>query len=96
MPVALRSATYEHSTKFAADASSSPRSLFINTALLLWSFKITEDPMRPIDTLTFKEGIITVPQPFAAHFEPRHANLRELIDADDLGFATLIAADREL
>ncbi|ETW82206.1 cytochrome P450 monooxygenase 106 [Heterobasidion irregulare TC 32-1] len=72
------------------------RSLFINTALLLWSFKITEDPTRPIDTLALKEGIITVPLPFAAHFEPRHVNLRELIDADDLGLATLIAPDREL
>ncbi|KAG1727565.1 cytochrome P450 [Suillus paluster] len=47
------------------------RSIFINAALLLWSFKITQDPENPIDESGFVDGVIAHPKPFAACFEPR-------------------------
>ncbi|TFY56652.1 hypothetical protein EVG20_g8845 [Dentipellis fragilis] len=50
---------------------SQSRSLFINTALLLWSFAISQDPLRPIDTLAIAEGVTAHPLPFAARFAPR-------------------------
>ncbi|KAG1754081.1 cytochrome P450 [Suillus paluster] len=50
------------------------RSIFINAALLLWSFKITQDPENPIDESGFVDGVIVHPKPFAACFEPRFGN----------------------
>ncbi|KAG1733673.1 cytochrome P450 [Suillus paluster] len=49
------------------------RSIFINAALLLWSFKITQDPENPIDESGFVDGVVH-PKPFAACFEPRFGN----------------------
>ncbi|THH18294.1 hypothetical protein EW146_g2667 [Bondarzewia mesenterica] len=60
------------------------RSLFITTAFILWSFKISEDPSRPIDTFALSEGSFTFPLPFAAKFEPRQSKLREFIAEDEL------------
>ncbi|KAG2150821.1 cytochrome P450 [Suillus clintonianus] len=47
------------------------RSVFINAALLLWSFKITQDPENPIDEMAFADGVVAHPKPFAARFQPR-------------------------
>ncbi|KAG2053936.1 cytochrome P450 [Suillus hirtellus] len=58
------------------------RSIFINLALLLWSFKITEDPKNPIDQSGFVDGVIAHPKRFAARFEPRfgdEASLRAVM-----------------
>ena len=55
------------------------RSLFINTAMLLWAFNIKQDPSSPIDTLAFTDVANTHPLPFKVKFEPRIHNLRELI-----------------
>ncbi|KAI0349583.1 cytochrome P450 [Trametes cingulata] len=55
------------------------RSVFINTALTLWAFEITEDPAHPIDTMAVKDGSFAHPLPFVARFKPRIANLREKI-----------------
>ncbi|EIM88728.1 cytochrome P450 [Stereum hirsutum FP-91666 SS1] len=59
------------------------RSMFINTAFLLWSFRIKTDPKRPIDTLAFREGVITLPLPFAVQFETRRSGLREMLSMND-------------
>ncbi|KAG1723276.1 cytochrome P450 [Suillus lakei] len=58
------------------------RSVFINLALLLWSFKITEDPENPIDQSGFVDGVIAHPKPFAVCFQPRfgdEASLRTVM-----------------
>ncbi|KAG2123474.1 cytochrome P450 [Suillus clintonianus] len=58
------------------------RSVFINVALLLWSFKITQDPENPIDQMGFVDGVIAHPKPFSARFEPRfgdEASLRNVM-----------------
>ncbi|KAG1849358.1 hypothetical protein C8R48DRAFT_677083 [Suillus tomentosus] len=47
------------------------RSIFINLALLLWSFKIMQDPENPIDQSGCVDGVIAHPKRFAARFEPR-------------------------
>ncbi|KAJ7587116.1 cytochrome P450 [Mycena floridula] len=47
------------------------RSLFINTALLLWAFRVSEDPLSPIDTMAFTPTANMQPLPFKARFEPR-------------------------
>nr|BED42995.1 cytochrome P450 monooxygenase [Trametes versicolor] len=55
------------------------RSVFINTALTLWAFDISEDPAHPIDTMAIKDGALAHPYPFVVRFRPRIANLREKI-----------------
>ncbi|KAI0041483.1 cytochrome P450 [Auriscalpium vulgare] len=57
------------------------RSLFINTAFVLQSFKITPDPKRPIDTLAVREGVITFPLPFSVLFDVRNAGGPEALTA---------------
>ncbi|EGN92985.1 hypothetical protein SERLA73DRAFT_190373 [Serpula lacrymans var. lacrymans S7.3] len=47
------------------------RSIFINTSLLFWSFRISQNPLAPIDTMSFDNGVVTHPQQFDAIFEPR-------------------------
>ncbi|KAJ7190927.1 cytochrome P450 [Mycena pura] len=47
------------------------KSLFINTALLLWAFKISQDSQKPIDTMAFTNTANTHPLPFSVRFEPR-------------------------
>ncbi|KAJ7336344.1 cytochrome P450 [Mycena albidolilacea] len=47
------------------------QSLFINTALLLWAFRIVEDKNKPIDTLAFTNTANVHPLPFSVRFEPR-------------------------
>lgn len=56
------------------------RSLYITTALLLWSFNIREDPSRPIDNLAFTDTANVHPLPFKVIFEPRHANIGFLLE----------------
>ena len=47
------------------------RSVFINTVLMQWAFKIKSDPSSPIDELAFTESANTHPMPFKVIFEPR-------------------------
>ncbi|EPQ50746.1 cytochrome P450 [Gloeophyllum trabeum ATCC 11539] len=56
------------------------RSVFINTALILWAFKIFEDPHKPIDTLAFTDTANVHPLPFEVKFVPRMGRLREMIE----------------
>ncbi|KAI4524834.1 cytochrome P450 [Schizophyllum commune] len=46
-------------------------SVFLNTALLLWAFKLKSDPARPINVLAFTESANAHPQPFAVRWESR-------------------------
>ncbi|PAV20692.1 cytochrome P450 [Pyrrhoderma noxium] len=56
------------------------RSVFINTAYLLWAFNISEDPSSPIDSLAFTDTGNAHPLPFRVRFEPRIPNLQELVE----------------
>lgn len=56
------------------------RSVFINTAFLLWAFNISQDPSSPIDSLAFTDTANTHPLPFRVKFEPRIPNLREIVE----------------
>jgi len=60
------------------------RSVFVNTALIQWAFKVHKDPKRPIDELAFTESANTHPLPFMVFFEPRVAKsydgIRDLVD----------------
>nr|GAT43916.1 cytochrome P450 [Mycena chlorophos] len=47
------------------------KSLFINTALLLWAFRIAQDEKHPIDTMAFTNTANMHPLPFEVCFEPR-------------------------
>ncbi|KAI0660149.1 cytochrome P450 [Cubamyces menziesii] len=55
------------------------RSIFINTALMLWAFEISEDPAHPIDTMAMRDSAIAPPEPFVVRFKSRIMNLREKI-----------------
>ncbi|KAH9858577.1 cytochrome P450 [Lenzites betulinus] len=57
------------------------RSVYINTALTLWAFEISEDPAHPIDTMAIKDGALAHPFPFVVRFKPRIEKLREKIMA---------------
>ncbi|KAI5994581.1 cytochrome P450 [Pisolithus orientalis] len=54
------------------------RSIFINASLLLWSFRITQDPNAPINDKGFVDGVIAHPKPFAACFTPRIGDEKHL------------------
>jgi hypothetical protein len=45
--------------------------VFINTALHLWAFQISQEPSAPIDVLAFTDTMNTHPLPFRVRFEPR-------------------------
>ncbi|EGN97518.1 hypothetical protein SERLA73DRAFT_169832 [Serpula lacrymans var. lacrymans S7.3] len=54
------------------------RSIFINAALLLWSFHISEDPSSPIDDKGFVDGVIAHPKPFDVVFTPRLGDAKQI------------------
>jgi len=60
------------------------RSVFVNTVLIQWAFKIKSDPSSPIDELAFTESANAHPMPFKVIFEPRVARtlegVRELME----------------
>ncbi|KAF9230454.1 cytochrome P450 [Melanogaster broomeanus] len=58
------------------------RSLYINAALLLWSFRITERPDAPMDVRSFLDSIDLRPAPFEVDFVPRieEERLREMME----------------
>ncbi|ESK91686.1 cytochrome p450 [Moniliophthora roreri MCA 2997] len=63
------------------------RSVFINTALVLWAFKISQDPAMPIDIMAFTETVNIHPLPFKLIFELRSLKkdgIRELL-AEETG-----------
>lgn len=58
-------------------------STFINTALTLWAWRVSEDPKHPIDSYAFTESANAHPLPFRVVFEPRmdRDELREGFEA---------------
>lgn len=55
------------------------RSVYINTAMLLWAFDIRQKSDEPIDTLAFTNTANSHPLPFKATFTPRRKDLDVLI-----------------
>lgn len=57
------------------------RSLYINLALLLWSFRIVERPGAPIDVNAYTDTIVSITAPFDVEFVPRieENRLREMM-----------------
>ncbi|KAJ7076089.1 cytochrome P450 [Mycena belliarum] len=47
------------------------KSVFINTALLFWAFRISQDSKKPIDSLGFTNTANVHPLPFSVRFGPR-------------------------
>lgn len=47
------------------------RSLYINLALLLWSFRIVERPDAPIDPDAYSDTVVAHAAPFDVEFVPR-------------------------
>ncbi|EMD39773.1 hypothetical protein CERSUDRAFT_121955 [Gelatoporia subvermispora B] len=56
------------------------RSLFINCALLLWAFDISQVPDKPIDVYAMTDNMISHPLPFAARYRPRIPGLVDLLN----------------
>ncbi|OSX61654.1 hypothetical protein POSPLADRAFT_1046942 [Postia placenta MAD-698-R-SB12] len=57
------------------------QSLFINTALVLWAFRISQDAQCPIDTYAFTDTANVHPLPFSLHFEPRVKDMEAMLGA---------------
>lgn len=47
------------------------RSFFIAAALVLWGFRISQDPAAPINSFAFSKGVLAHPVPYKAIFELR-------------------------
>lgn len=62
-------------------------SVFVNTALIQWAFKVSTVEGAPIDQLAFTESANTHPLPFKVTFEPRVAKTMEGVKEmmDDYG-----------
>ncbi|KAF9221215.1 cytochrome P450 [Gyrodon lividus] len=58
------------------------QSLYINLALILWSFRIAQCPDAPIDTSAYTDTMISHAAPFEVEFMPRmeERRLREMVD----------------
>ncbi|KAI0308523.1 cytochrome P450, partial [Amylostereum chailletii] len=63
--------TFGFGRRLCPGSAVATRSLFINTALLLQSFRVREDAGHPIDTLAVREGVIMQPAHFKVRFEVR-------------------------
>ena len=55
------------------------KSLYINLALFLWSFRIVQRPDAPIDPNDFSDTIIAHAAPFDVKFIPRIERLEEMM-----------------
>jgi cytochrome P450 len=56
------------------------RSIFVGVALVLWAFRLSEDPKSPIDSFGFSDTVNQIAEPFRVVFEPRssEAQIRHL------------------
>ena len=61
------------------------RSIFVNAALILSVFRLSEDPETPIDSFDFSDTVNQIAAPFRVNFEPRssEAQIRQLCTAND-------------
>ncbi|KAH7922020.1 cytochrome P450 [Leucogyrophana mollusca] len=67
----LRTFTYGFGRRVCPGQHVANRSIFINLALLLWSFRLAQNPAAPIDTSAFSGGVIAHAAPFEVVFTPR-------------------------
>ncbi|KAH7922012.1 cytochrome P450 [Leucogyrophana mollusca] len=67
----LRTFTYGFGRRVCPGQHVANRSIYINLALLLWSFRLAENPAAPIDTSAFSRGVIAHAAPFEVIFTPR-------------------------
>ncbi|KAG9310289.1 cytochrome P450 [Chiua virens] len=76
----IRFCTYGFGRRTCPGLHIANRSIFMNTALILWAFCISDDPKAPIDTFDFTETVNQHPAPFRVVFEPRssEADIRRL------------------
>ncbi|KIM47190.1 hypothetical protein M413DRAFT_440696 [Hebeloma cylindrosporum] len=67
----LKSYTFGFGRRVCPGQHMATASVFVNTVLIQWAFKIKKDPTSPIDELAFTESANTHPMPFKVIFEPR-------------------------
>ncbi|KAH7922011.1 cytochrome P450 [Leucogyrophana mollusca] len=67
----LRTFTYGFGRRVCPGQHVANRSIYINLALLLWSFRLAENPAAPIDMSAFSRGVIARAAPFEVVFTPR-------------------------
>ncbi|KIJ14884.1 hypothetical protein PAXINDRAFT_134552 [Paxillus involutus ATCC 200175] len=74
--------TYGFGRRICPGQNLANQSLYINIALLLWSFRIAQRPDAPIDTNDFMDAILAHAAPFEVDFVPRmeESRLREMIE----------------
>ena len=60
------------------------RSVFINTALILWAFQVTLDPTKPLDDMKYLDGVMPLVQPCTLGFGTRvsEKELRRMMHDD--------------
>ncbi|KAG1829926.1 cytochrome P450 [Suillus variegatus] len=67
----LRFFTYGFGRRVCPGQHLANRSVFINTALILWAFRLSENPGAKIDTLAFSDTLHIQAAPFEICFEKR-------------------------
>ncbi|KAH7904937.1 cytochrome P450 [Hygrophoropsis aurantiaca] len=67
----IRTFTYGFGRRICPGQHVANRSIFINAALLLWSFRMAQNPAAPVNTMAFGDGIIAKALPFEVEFTPR-------------------------
>ncbi|KAG1908862.1 cytochrome P450 [Suillus fuscotomentosus] len=67
----LRFFTYGFGRRVCPGQHLANRSIFINTALILWAFRLSENPAAKIDTLAFTDTLHIQAAPFEICFEKR-------------------------
>ncbi|KAH7884072.1 cytochrome P450 [Phlebopus sp. FC_14] len=67
----IRFCTYGFGRRICPGQHVANRSVFINTALVLWSFRLSEDPAAPIDSFAFSDTANMHAAPFQLVFERR-------------------------
>ncbi|KIJ07919.1 hypothetical protein PAXINDRAFT_102757 [Paxillus involutus ATCC 200175] len=74
--------TYGFGRRTCPEIHVANRSLYINFALLMWSFRIMERPDAPIDVNAFTDAVNSRPAPLEAEFVPRmeEHKLREMME----------------
>ncbi|KAF9235335.1 cytochrome P450 [Melanogaster broomeanus] len=79
----LRFYTYGFGRRVCPALHVANRSLYVNLALLLWSFRIAERPDAPIDVNAFTDTVVPCAVPFEVDFVPRmeEERLRQMMKA---------------
>ncbi|KAF8139802.1 cytochrome P450 [Boletus edulis] len=71
----LQFCTFGFGRRFCPGQHVANRSIFMNAALILWAFRVSEDPNAPIDSFAFSDTVNQIAEPFRVMFEPRSSEL---------------------